>query len=151
MLSYLRCIKSHRGSNDPECRNLSKSYLSCRMDRYVPFHLAPAPTPHTTPTFVNGSSTWHKQGSGRSCDTHHLSKSFKPGSRNPQERGRRDARESRCSLHSSPHVGSGTPGLSNRRSSPSAHCPPEAFSRTAYLPAKKLPTSFRHTASAASE
>jgi hypothetical protein len=35
MLSYLRCIKSHRGSNDPECRNLSKSYLSCRMDRYV--------------------------------------------------------------------------------------------------------------------
>lgn len=35
MMSYLRCIKSHRGSNDPECRNLSKSYLSCRMDRYV--------------------------------------------------------------------------------------------------------------------
>ncbi|RYN15547.1 hypothetical protein AA0115_g13003 [Alternaria tenuissima] len=33
MLSYLRCIKSHRGTNDPECRNLSKSYLSCRMDR----------------------------------------------------------------------------------------------------------------------
>ncbi|EUC47484.1 hypothetical protein COCMIDRAFT_89980 [Bipolaris oryzae ATCC 44560] len=33
MMSYLRCIKSHRGSNDPECRNLSKSYLSCRMDR----------------------------------------------------------------------------------------------------------------------
>ncbi|CAI6253757.1 unnamed protein product [Periconia digitata] len=36
MASYLRCIKSHRGTNDPECRNLSKSYLSCRMDRYVP-------------------------------------------------------------------------------------------------------------------
>ncbi|KAL6169206.1 Cytochrome c oxidase assembly protein cox19 [Exserohilum turcicum] len=35
MMSYLRCIKSHRGSNDPECRDLSKSYLSCRMDRYV--------------------------------------------------------------------------------------------------------------------
>jgi hypothetical protein len=35
MASYLRCIKSHRGLNDPECRNLSKSYLSCRMDRYV--------------------------------------------------------------------------------------------------------------------
>jgi hypothetical protein len=35
MASYLRCLKSHRGSNDPECRNLSKSYLSCRMDRYV--------------------------------------------------------------------------------------------------------------------
>lgn len=36
MLSYLKCIKSHRGTNDAECRNLSKSYLSCRMDRYVP-------------------------------------------------------------------------------------------------------------------
>ncbi|KAJ4362785.1 Cytochrome c oxidase assembly protein cox19 [Ascochyta clinopodiicola] len=33
MLSYLRCIKSHRGTNDSECRNLSKAYLSCRMDR----------------------------------------------------------------------------------------------------------------------
>ncbi|KAF1953280.1 hypothetical protein CC80DRAFT_144015 [Byssothecium circinans] len=33
MASYLRCLKSHRGTNDPECRNLSKSYLSCRMDR----------------------------------------------------------------------------------------------------------------------
>ncbi|CAA9958759.1 hypothetical protein PTNB73_00891 [Pyrenophora teres f. teres] len=33
MLNYLRCIKSHRGSNDPECRDLSKSYLACRMDR----------------------------------------------------------------------------------------------------------------------
>ncbi|KAF1937054.1 hypothetical protein EJ02DRAFT_68025 [Clathrospora elynae] len=33
MLSYLRCIKSHRGTNDAECRDLSKSYLSCRMDR----------------------------------------------------------------------------------------------------------------------
>lgn len=35
MLSYLKCIKSHRGTNDDECRNLSKSYLSCRMDRCV--------------------------------------------------------------------------------------------------------------------
>ncbi|KAF2706919.1 hypothetical protein K504DRAFT_493248 [Pleomassaria siparia CBS 279.74] len=33
MASYLRCLRSHRGTNDPECRNLSKSYLSCRMDR----------------------------------------------------------------------------------------------------------------------
>ncbi|OAK94339.1 hypothetical protein IQ06DRAFT_234262 [Phaeosphaeriaceae sp. SRC1lsM3a] len=40
MMSYLRCIKSHRGSNDPECRDLSKSYLSCRMDRYVPTSLS---------------------------------------------------------------------------------------------------------------
>ncbi|KAF1834261.1 hypothetical protein BDW02DRAFT_550896 [Decorospora gaudefroyi] len=45
MLSYLQCIKSHRGSNDAECRNLSKSYLSCRMDRYVhrPFLQPPFP------------------------------------------------------------------------------------------------------------
>ncbi|KAF2018864.1 cytochrome c oxidase assembly protein COX19 [Aaosphaeria arxii CBS 175.79] len=38
MLSYLQCIRSHRGSNDPECRNLSKSYLSCRMDRNLMAH-----------------------------------------------------------------------------------------------------------------
>ncbi|KAF2786918.1 hypothetical protein K505DRAFT_330010 [Melanomma pulvis-pyrius CBS 109.77] len=33
MASYLKCLRSHRGTNDPECRHLSKSYLSCRMDR----------------------------------------------------------------------------------------------------------------------
>ncbi|KAF2189430.1 hypothetical protein K469DRAFT_491684, partial [Zopfia rhizophila CBS 207.26] len=33
MTSYLKCIRSHRGSNDPECRLLSKSYLHCRMER----------------------------------------------------------------------------------------------------------------------
>ncbi|KAI9732485.1 MAG: Cytochrome c oxidase assembly protein cox19 [Claussenomyces sp. TS43310] len=34
MMGYLACIKKVRGMNDPECRNLAKSYLSCRMDRY---------------------------------------------------------------------------------------------------------------------
>ncbi|ORY02381.1 cytochrome c oxidase assembly protein COX19 [Clohesyomyces aquaticus] len=33
MADYLRCIRSHRGTNDPECRLLSKSYLQCRMER----------------------------------------------------------------------------------------------------------------------
>ncbi|KAF2266899.1 mitochondrial copper chaperone [Lojkania enalia] len=33
MISYLQCIRSHRGSNDSECRNHAKSYLQCRMDR----------------------------------------------------------------------------------------------------------------------
>lgn len=33
MKQYLRCIKSKRGVNDEECRQLSKSYLQCRMDR----------------------------------------------------------------------------------------------------------------------
>ncbi|OCK97463.1 cytochrome c oxidase assembly protein COX19, partial [Cenococcum geophilum 1.58] len=32
MTSYLRCLRSHRGTNDTECRMLSKSYLQCRMD-----------------------------------------------------------------------------------------------------------------------
>lgn len=38
MLGYLSCMKSKKGMNDPECRNLAKSYLSCRMDRYV-YHI----------------------------------------------------------------------------------------------------------------
>ena len=33
MISYLACIKKVKGVNDNECRNLAKSYLSCRMDR----------------------------------------------------------------------------------------------------------------------
>lgn len=33
MKQYLRCIKSKRGVNDEECRQLSKGYLQCRMDR----------------------------------------------------------------------------------------------------------------------
>ncbi|CCF33864.1 cytochrome c oxidase assembly protein COX19, partial [Colletotrichum higginsianum] len=31
--TYLECIKKVRGVNDAECRDLAKSYLSCRMDR----------------------------------------------------------------------------------------------------------------------
>ncbi|KAF2145551.1 uncharacterized protein K452DRAFT_205449, partial [Aplosporella prunicola CBS 121167] len=33
MAQYLRCLRQHRGTNDPECRLLSKSYLKCRMER----------------------------------------------------------------------------------------------------------------------
>lgn len=33
MKQYLKCLKSHRGVNDEECRALSKSYLTCRMER----------------------------------------------------------------------------------------------------------------------
>jgi hypothetical protein len=33
MIGYLSCIKKSKGMNDEECRNLAKSYLSCRMDR----------------------------------------------------------------------------------------------------------------------
>ena len=34
MTRYLSCIKKVKGVNDDECRNLAKSYLACRMDRY---------------------------------------------------------------------------------------------------------------------
>ncbi|KAF2233192.1 hypothetical protein EV356DRAFT_448859, partial [Viridothelium virens] len=33
MQSYLRCLRAYRGTNDQECRMLSKQYLQCRMDR----------------------------------------------------------------------------------------------------------------------
>ncbi|KAI9811528.1 MAG: Cytochrome c oxidase assembly protein cox19 [Thelocarpon impressellum] len=32
MVDYLSCLKRVRGSNDPECRAISKAYLQCRMD-----------------------------------------------------------------------------------------------------------------------
>lgn len=35
MTQYLRCIRAHRGTNDEECRQISKQYLQCRMERYV--------------------------------------------------------------------------------------------------------------------
>lgn len=34
MKMYLKCLRSKRGVNEDECRQLSKSYLKCRMDRY---------------------------------------------------------------------------------------------------------------------
>jgi cytochrome c oxidase assembly protein subunit 19 len=37
MVHYLSCIKKKKGHNDPECRDLAKNYLSCRMDRYLDF------------------------------------------------------------------------------------------------------------------
>ena len=33
MTQYLSCIKKVKGVNVDECRELAKSYLSCRMDR----------------------------------------------------------------------------------------------------------------------
>lgn len=33
MTKYLACMKLKRGMNDPECRNLAKDYLTCRMDK----------------------------------------------------------------------------------------------------------------------
>lgn len=34
MKEYLKCLRSHKGLNDDVCRQLSKSYLQCRMERY---------------------------------------------------------------------------------------------------------------------
>ena len=39
-MGYLGCMKKNKGMNDPECRSLAKSYLACRMDRFVD------PSPH---------------------------------------------------------------------------------------------------------
>lgn len=36
MIEYLSCMKRVKGVNEPDCRNLAKSYLTCRMDKYVP-------------------------------------------------------------------------------------------------------------------
>ena len=33
MQSYLGCVKKKKGMNDPECRDIAKAYLTCRMDR----------------------------------------------------------------------------------------------------------------------
>ena len=35
MAKYLACIKKVKGVNDSQCRDIAKSYLGCRMDRYV--------------------------------------------------------------------------------------------------------------------
>ena len=35
MKSYLACLKTHRGVNGQECRQLARGYLGCRMERYV--------------------------------------------------------------------------------------------------------------------
>lgn len=35
MTSYLACMKKVRGVNRDECRQLAKSYLACRMDKYA--------------------------------------------------------------------------------------------------------------------
>lgn len=33
MVQYLSCIKKVKGVNEDQCRQLAKSYLTCRMDR----------------------------------------------------------------------------------------------------------------------
>lgn len=33
MASYMSCLRSSRGFNAPDCRELSKAYLQCRMDK----------------------------------------------------------------------------------------------------------------------
>ncbi|KAF2771668.1 hypothetical protein EJ03DRAFT_248680, partial [Teratosphaeria nubilosa] len=33
MKQYLRCLRAQRGTPSEECRELSKAYLQCRMDR----------------------------------------------------------------------------------------------------------------------
>jgi cytochrome c oxidase assembly protein subunit 19 len=40
MMTYLSCMKKVKGMNDPECRDLAKSYLACRMDRCGKYHYA---------------------------------------------------------------------------------------------------------------
>lgn len=35
MSNYLACMKKVRGVNQDECRELAKSYLACRMDKYA--------------------------------------------------------------------------------------------------------------------
>lgn len=47
MTQYLRCIRAHKGTNDDECRQISKAYLQCRMERYV--HMCAAYISHSTP------------------------------------------------------------------------------------------------------
>jgi hypothetical protein len=144
MLSYLRCIKSHRGSNDSECRGLSKSYLSCRMDRYVhrPLLLlirAPLPCHKYPKLLLQGA----RKGGEASCDTD-MSECFGPGIRKDSNGSKGSRLQRFCTSHSSHLSTSETLPLSNRQSS----------SPLCSLQEPRLSiisTCFRHTASAASE
>jgi hypothetical protein len=49
MMSYLDCIKKVKGVNEDECRMLAKSYLTCRMDRYVVYYQPPRPCLPSSP------------------------------------------------------------------------------------------------------
>lgn len=157
MLSYLRCIRTHRGTNDAECRNLSKSYLSCRMDRYVPdlpsfqSSLSPATSifflPRRLHSFVNSRE---KRGA---CHTE-LSKLSDQVVGNFRAWSCSEARGRCTSPHSLSLVRSETFGLSIRSfsTSPFSHyfgcCTlwdNRSFNDTHFS------TSRRHTASAASE
>ncbi|KAI9838465.1 MAG: Nitrogen permease regulator 3 [Thelocarpon superellum] len=72
MVHYLACLKKARGTNDPECRLLSKSYLQCRMDHLVAvvlvintkagprlvFHYPPYPRDDLPPTYSTGKGAY---------------------------------------------------------------------------------------------
>jgi hypothetical protein len=45
MMNYLSCLKKVKGVNEDQCRLLAKSYLGCRMDRWVTELLTWAPSP----------------------------------------------------------------------------------------------------------
>jgi hypothetical protein len=122
MLSYLRCIKSHRGSNDSECRGLSKSYLSCRMDRYVhrPLLLlirAPLPCHKYPKLLLQGA----RKGGEASCDTD-MSECFGPGIRKDSNGSKGSRLQRFCTSHSSHLSRSETLPLSNRQSSSPLCC-----------------------------
>jgi hypothetical protein len=154
MLSYLRCIKSHRGSNDPECRNLSKSYLSCRMDRYVLVSSCPmvhAPL-HITPSTSCG--IYQPSKGERRILCYRSVKVLEPGSRDCQG-GNKEGCKGALRRPSFPvSTKCGTSELSNRRSSsPVSPLSVQALSGRAYRASKRthVSTSFRRTASAVSE
>ena len=58
MQSYLECVKKKKGMNDPECRDIAKAYLTCRMDRCAktPFFFS-APLLISVPTI---EISWRK-------------------------------------------------------------------------------------------
>ena len=45
MTKYLDCLKKVKGVNENECRNVAKSYLACRMDRYDRLSQFPCASP----------------------------------------------------------------------------------------------------------
>jgi len=57
--TYLACMKKARGVNDPDCRDLAKSYLACRMDKYIAQYRIGMTAPLT---FLAGTS-WPKMSS----------------------------------------------------------------------------------------
>ncbi|UPX10687.1 Cytochrome c oxidase assembly protein cox19, variant 2 [Ascochyta rabiei] len=153
MLSYLRCIKSHRGTNDSECRNLSKAYLSCRMDRYVP-DLPSSPHSLSRCDNLPGPHPLARARERRGACHTDLSKFSNQVVGNIGPGSCAHARERCSSPHSSSLVRSETSGLSNRslaspfRPPALRHCP---LRDSCPLNDIHISTHHRCTASAASE